>query len=37
MEYNPRKVFLQLFGEGDTDTERALIARQTSSILDLID
>jgi hypothetical protein len=37
MEYNPRKVFLQLFGEGDTDAERALIARQTSSILDLID
>jgi hypothetical protein len=36
MEYNPRKVFLQLFGEGDTDAERALIARQTSSILDLI-
>jgi hypothetical protein len=37
MEYNPRKVFLQLFGEGDTDAERALIARQTGSILDLID
>jgi len=37
MEYNPRKVFLQLFGEGDTDAERALISRQTSSILDLID
>src|SRR5690606_36880919 len=36
MEYNPRKVFLQLFGEGDTEAERALIARQTSSILDLI-
>ena len=36
MEYNPRKVFLQLFGEGDTDAERALISRQTSSILDLI-
>ena len=36
MEYNPRKVFLQLFGEGDTDAERALIARQSSSILDLI-
>ncbi|MEO6185281.1 MAG: DUF1552 domain-containing protein [Steroidobacteraceae bacterium] len=36
MEYNPRKVFLQLFGEGDTDAERALIARQTGSILDLI-
>jgi hypothetical protein len=36
MEYNPRKVFLQLFGEGDTDIERALISRQSSSILDLI-
>jgi hypothetical protein len=36
MEYNPRKIFLQLFGEGDTDAERALIARQSSSILDLI-
>jgi hypothetical protein len=36
MEYNPRKVFLQLFGEGDTDAERALISRQTTSILDLI-
>lgn len=36
MEYNPRKVFLQLFGEGDTEAERALIARQTTSILDLI-
>jgi hypothetical protein len=36
MEYNPRKVFLQLFGEGDTEAERALISRQTSSILDLI-
>ena len=36
MEFNPRKVFLQLFGEGDTDVERALISRQTTSILDLI-
>jgi hypothetical protein len=37
MEFNPRKVFLQLFGEGDNDADRALIARQTTSILDLID
>jgi hypothetical protein len=29
-------VFLQLFGEAADDAERALIARQTSSILDLI-
>jgi hypothetical protein len=36
MEYNPRKVFLQLFGEGDTPEERAFISRQTNSILDLI-
>ncbi len=27
MEFNPRKVFTQLFGEGDTDAERAAIAR----------
>src|SRR3954467_10927455 len=36
MEYNPRKVFLQLFGEGDTPEERAAINRQTGSLLDLI-
>jgi hypothetical protein len=36
MEYNPRKVFLQLFGEGDTPQERAAISRQTNSILDLM-
>jgi len=36
MEYNPRKVFLQLFGEGDTPEERAFIGRQTHSVLDLI-
>src|SRR5438067_4523133 len=36
METNPRKVFLQLFGEGDTPQERASISNQTSSILDLI-
>ena len=36
MEYNPRKVFLQLFGEGDTPEERAFIARQRGSILDFI-
>ena len=36
MEYNPRKVFLQLFGEGDTPEERASIKNQTNSILDLI-
>jgi hypothetical protein len=36
MEFNPRKVFTQLFGEGDTDGERAAIAAQTRSLLDLI-
>jgi hypothetical protein len=36
MEPNPRKVFLQLFGEGDTPQERASISRETGSLLDLI-
>src|SRR5580704_10220091 len=36
MEYNPRKVFLELFGEGDTPQQRASIGRQTNSILDLL-
>jgi len=36
METNPRKVFLQLFGEGDNPKERASINDQTNSILDLI-
>src|SRR5690554_4162794 len=36
MEFNPRKVFLQLFGEGDTAAEREAIARQSASILVLI-
>jgi hypothetical protein len=36
MEYNPRKVFAQLFGEGDTPEERAAISRQTRSLLDRI-
>jgi hypothetical protein len=36
MENNPRKVFLELFGEGDTAQERAAITEQTSSILDLM-
>jgi hypothetical protein len=36
MEPNPRKVFLQLFGEGDTPQERATINARTSSLLDLI-
>ncbi len=36
MEYNPRKVFIQLFGEGDTAEERAVLQQQEVSILDLI-
>ncbi|HEY0963239.1 MAG TPA: DUF1552 domain-containing protein [Pseudomonadales bacterium] len=36
MEFNPRKVFLSLFGEGDTSTERDAIIEQKASILDLI-
>ena len=35
-EYNPRKVFLQLFGEGDNAEQRADIADRTGSLLDLI-
>ncbi len=36
MEFNPRKVFTRLFGEGDTPEEREAVARQTRSLLDLI-
>jgi hypothetical protein len=36
MEYNPRKVFLHLFGEGDNPEDRAFISRQNKSVLDLI-
>ena len=36
MEYNPRKVFAQLFGEGDTPEERAAISSQTKGLLDRI-
>ncbi len=36
MEFNPRKVFAQLFGEGDTPEERAAIVDQKKSLLDLI-
>jgi hypothetical protein len=34
MEHNPRKVFYQLFGQGDTDEERHRIVQETGSILD---
>ncbi len=36
MEFNPRKVFVQLFGEGDTPEERTAITNETRSLLDLI-
>jgi hypothetical protein len=36
MEYNPRKVFIQLMGEGDTAAERTALLRENSSILDMI-
>ena len=36
MEANPRKLFYQLFGEGDTRAERERIARTTGSLLDYV-
>jgi hypothetical protein len=36
MEYNPRKVFIQLMGEGDTAAERAALLAKNSSILDMV-
>src|SRR4029453_2101218 len=36
MEFNPRKVFVQLFGAGDTPEERATISRRRASLLDMI-
>ncbi|MEJ0008796.1 MAG: DUF1552 domain-containing protein [Steroidobacteraceae bacterium] len=36
MEYNPRKVFIQLMGEGDTAAERDALLRKNSSILDMV-
>jgi hypothetical protein len=36
MEFNPRKVFRQLFGAGDTAEERAIIAQRRASVLDMI-
>jgi hypothetical protein len=35
-EANPRAVFQKLFGQGDTDAERAAILRETGSILDRV-
>ena len=36
MEHNPRKLFQQLFGQGDTADERVLLAREDRSVLDLV-
>ena len=36
MEHNPRKLFQQLFGQGDTASERAALIREDASILDLV-
>jgi hypothetical protein len=36
MEANPRSLFQRLFGQGDTPQERARLAQQYSSILDVI-
>src|SRR5690606_18019598 len=36
MEFNPRRVFVRLFGEGDTPEEREAITRRTRSLLDLV-
>ncbi len=36
MEFNPRKVFYRLFGQGDTTEERDAITRENSSILDAV-
>src|SRR2546427_713549 len=33
-EINPRNVFYRVFGQGDTDAERAAIVKETGSILD---
>nr|PZN65316.1 MAG: hypothetical protein DIU62_08825 [Pseudomonadota bacterium] len=36
MEHNPRKLFQQMFGAGDTADERVRLARESKSILDLV-
>ena len=36
MEYNPRKLFERVFGQGDTPKERKVIVKQYASILDLV-
>jgi len=36
MEHNPRKLFQQLFGQGDTADERVQLIREDQSVLDLV-
>jgi hypothetical protein len=36
VESNPRQLFLRLFGQGDSADERRFLAKQTGSILDMI-
>jgi uncharacterized protein DUF1552 len=36
MEHNPRKLFQQLFGAGDTTEERALLSKESASVIDLV-
>ncbi len=36
IEDNPRRLFLRLFGQGDSASERRFIANQTGSLLDMI-
>jgi hypothetical protein len=36
MEFNPRKIYYRLFGQGDSPVERRLIVAETESILDSV-
>jgi hypothetical protein len=36
MEYNPRKVYIELLGEGDTAAERTALLRENMSLLDMV-
>ncbi|MEP7242810.1 MAG: DUF1552 domain-containing protein [Gammaproteobacteria bacterium] len=36
MEHNPRKLFQQLFGQGDDAEERKALAKENASIIDLV-
>jgi hypothetical protein len=36
VESNPRQLFMRLFGQGDSLDERRFLARQTSSLLDML-